>query len=181
MRDAAGSGWNKEHELFGETTMIEMLISTKPDLVRAIARCVLGLIFFAHGAQKILGWYGGPGFNATFQVFTKQLRIPAGLAVLVMSAELFGGLGLVVGLLSRIAALGIALTMFGAVLMVHRRHGLFMNWYGNQEGQGFEYHLLAIALAIVVTVKGGGAFSIDHFWYDHLRPAGATIEQVTRR
>lgn len=161
--------------------MIELLVSTRPDLALTIARCTLGIVFFAHGAQKVLGWYGGPGFNATLQVLTTQLRMPAILAMLVMFAELFGGLGLVVGFLSRIAALGIALTMLGAVAMVHRRYGLFMNWYGNQERHGFEYHLLAMALAVVVIIKGGGAFSIDHSWYEHHTAEALALELTTRR
>ena len=155
--------------------MIEGLVRTSTGWVPAIARLVLGIIFFAHGAEKMLGWFGGAGFNATLQTLTKQLRIPAPIAVLVMSAELFGGLGLIVGLLSRIAAAGIVLTMLGAIAIVNRHYGLFMDWYGNRKGHGFEYHLLAIALAVVVIVKGAGAFSIDYLWYQH--DAGQTLAQ----
>ena len=107
--------------------MIETLVSTNPDWVLTIARFTIGIIFFAHGAQMMLGWYGGQGFNATLQVLTKQLQISARLAVLVISAEFLGGLGLIVGLLSRIAAAAIAFTMLGAVAMAHRRYGLFMD------------------------------------------------------
>ena len=155
--------------------MMEVLLHTRPDWVLTIARLLLGIVFFAHGAEKMLGWFGGPGFHATLQTLTKQLRIPAPLAVLVMSAELFGGLGLIVGLLSRIAAVAIVLTMLGAIVIVNRRYGLFMDWYGNRKGHGFEYHLLAIALALVVIVKGGGAFSMDYLWYQHY--AGHTSAQ----
>src|SRR5919108_1374544 len=159
--------------------MIEALTSTSADWVLTITRLVLGFIFFAHGAQKMLGWFGGAGFNATLQVFTKQLRIPGPLAVLVMSAELFGGLGLIVGLLSRIAAVGIILTMLGAIVMVHRRFGLFMDWYGSQRGHGIEYHLLALVLALIVTVKGAGAFSIDHVWYEHPNAQASAVQETT--
>ena len=161
--------------------MIEALVSTNPDWVLTITRVVLGIVFFAHGAQKMLGWFGGPGFNATLQMLTKQLRIPGPLAVLVISAELFGGLGLIVGLLSRIAAAGIVLMLVGAVLMVHGRYGLFMNWYGNQKGHGFEYHLLAIALALAVIVNGAGAFSLDSLWYHHDIAQTSAQQQLTRR
>jgi len=161
--------------------MIDLLLGTSSDWILTIARLVLGIVFFAHGAQKMLGWYGGSGFNPTLQVFTKQLRIPAPLAVLVMSAELFGGLGLVVGLLSRIAALGVVLTMIGAVALVHWRYGLLMNWYGNQEGHGIEYHLLAFALALVVVIEGAGAFSVDHILYQHRTAQVSTLQQSTRR
>jgi putative oxidoreductase len=161
--------------------MIEGLVSTNSDWVLTVVRLVMGIIFFAHGAQKMLGWYGGPGFNGTLQVFAKQLRTPAPLAVLVISAELFGGLGLIVGLLSRIAALGIVLTMLGAVAMVHFRYGLFMNWHGNQKGHGIEYHLLAVTLALIVIVKGAGPFSIDYVWCQHQAAQATTLEQTTRK
>ena len=161
--------------------MMEMLVSTSPDWLLTIARLVIGVIFFAHGAQKMLGWYGGQGFRATMQGLTGQLRIPAPLAALVISAEFFGGLGLIVGLLSRIAALGILLAMLGAIAMVHFRHGLFMDWHGNQKGHGIEYHLLAIALALVVIVKGAGAFSIDHLLYQHYIAQTSARQQMTRR
>jgi putative oxidoreductase len=146
--------------------MIEVLLHTNADWVLTMTRLFLGVIFFAHGAQKMLGWFGGPGLHATLQTFTQHLRIPAPIAFLVLSAELFGGLGLIVGLLSRIDAVGIVLAMLGAAT-VHYRNGLFMDWYGNQKGHGIEYHLLAIALGLVVIFKGAGAFSMDYLWYQH--------------
>jgi putative oxidoreductase len=147
--------------------MVETLVSTKADSVVAMVRIVLGLIFFAHGAQKLLGWYGGPGFTRSMRSLTEQLRLPAPLAFLVICGEFFGGIGLVVGLFSRLAALGIALMMAGAVATVHFRYGLFLDWFGNKKGHGYEYHLLAIALALVVIVKGAGAFSVDRAIYKH--------------
>ncbi len=152
--------------------MVETLAGTNADWVVAIVRIVLGLIFFAHGAQKMLGWYGGTGFSRSMQMFKGQLHLSAPLALLVISGEFFGGIGLVVGLFSRLAAFGIALTMVGAVATVHFRYGLFLNWFGDKEGHGFEYHLLAIGLALVVIVKGAGAFSVDRLIYKH----AATLE-----
>ena len=146
--------------------MIKLLLHTNADWVLTMTRLFLGLIFFAHGAQKLLGWFGGPGLHATLQTFAQHLRIPAPIALLVISAELFGGLGLMLGLLSRIAAVGIVLTMLGAVA-VHYRNGLFMDWYCSRKGHGIEYHLLAIALGLVVIVKGAGAFSMDYLCYQH--------------
>ncbi len=128
---------------------------------------MLGLIFFAHGAQKMLGWYAGPGFHRSMQTLTEQLHLPAALAFLVISGEFFGGIGLVVGLFSRLAAFGVALTMVGAVATVHFRYGLFLNWFGNKEGHGYEYHFLAIALALVVIINGAGAFSVDRLIFTH--------------
>jgi len=148
--------------------MIESLTGTHADWVVGIARIVLGIIFFGHGAQKILGWYGGPGLASSMRTFTEHLHLPSTLAFLVIAGEFFGGIGLIVGLFSRIAALVIALTMVGAIATVHFRFGLFLNWFGSQEGHGIEYHLLAIALSLVVVVKGAGAFSLDRLVHEHV-------------
>ena len=141
--------------------MFRKLLTTSNDLTLTLVRLVLGVTFFMHGAQKMLGWFGGYGFHATMGFFTQQMGIPAPLAFLAICAEFFGGLGLIVGLLSRIAALGIIVNMLVAIATVHHVNGFFMNWSGQQKGEGYEYHLLAIALAIVVLVKGAGALSID--------------------
>jgi putative oxidoreductase len=140
--------------------MFHKLVDTANDRTIAIIRVILGIVFFAHGAQKALGLFGGPGFSSTIGSF-QQMGIPAWLAVLAIAAEFLGGLGLLVGLLSRIAALGIIVNMVVAILMVHSGVGLFMNWNGNQPGEGFEFHLLAIALGLAIVVKGAGAFSVD--------------------
>ncbi len=136
------------------------LLSTPNDFTLTIVRLVLGIVFFAHGAQKMLGWFGGYGFQGTMGFFTHS-GIPAPLAFLAICAEFFGGLGLIVGLLSRIAAFGIMVNMLVAIATVHRFNGFFMNWFGNQKGEGYEYHLLAIALCLVVMIKGAGALSLD--------------------
>jgi putative oxidoreductase len=141
--------------------MFSKLLATSNDLILTVIRLVLGVVFFAHGAQKMLGWFGGYGFHGTMGFFTQQMGIPAPFAFLAICAEFFGGLGLILGLLSRVAALGIIANMLVAVAMVHIGNGFFMNWTGQQKGEGSEYHLLAIALAVVVLVKGGGALSID--------------------
>jgi putative oxidoreductase len=147
--------------------MIESLTGTHGDWAVAIARIVLGIVFFAHGAQKMLGWYGGPGLASSMRTFTEHLHLPSTLAFLVIAGELLSGIGLIVGLFSRIAALVIALTMVGAIATVHFRFGLFLNWFGNQEGHGIEYHPLTIALALIVGVQGAGAFSLDRIVYEH--------------
>ena len=141
--------------------MRRKLLATSNDLTLTLVRLVLGVVFFAHGAQKMLGWFGGYGFHGTMGFFTQQMGIPAPFAFLAICAEFFGGLGLIFGLLGRIAALGIISNMLVAVATVHAHNGFFMNWSGQQKGEGFEYHLLAIALGIVVLIKGSGALSID--------------------
>ena len=140
--------------------MAERIFRTDNDYAVAAMRLVLGIVFFAHGAQKALAWFDGPGFDGTVDMFS-QMGIGAPLAVLAIAAEFLGGLGLIVGLLARIAALGVMTNMLVAIILVHRQVGFFMNWAGKQAGEGFEFHLLAIAVAVGVLVKGAGAFSID--------------------
>ena len=140
---------------------MKKLLVTPNDGTLALLRLVLGIVFFLHGSQKMLGWFGGFGFSGTMNFFTSQMHIPAVFAFLAIAAEFFGGLGLIVGLLARIAAFGIAVNMTVAVLMVHLPNAPFMNWYGNQKGEGYEYHLLALAMAITIMIRGAGAFSVD--------------------
>jgi putative oxidoreductase len=163
--------------------MIESLLRTRPDWTIAVVRMVLGLIFFAHGAQKMLGWYGGSGLAKTMRMFTEHVHLPSILAFLVIAGEFLGGVGLIVGLFSRIAALVIAVTMLGAIATVHFRFGLFLNWFGDQKGHGVEYHLLAIALAVVVVIKGAGAFSLDRVVYGYVsatEPHVASIAEARK-
>jgi len=141
--------------------MFRKLIATDDNPATLILRLVLGVVFFAHGAQKLLGWFGGPGFSGTMGMFTTYLHIPAPFAFLAIVAEFFGGLGILLGFLTRIAAFGITVNMLVAIAMVHAQFGFFMNWTGTQKGEGIEYHLLTLALTIFLMIKGGGAFSID--------------------
>jgi putative oxidoreductase len=119
------------------------------------------MIFFAHGAQKVLGWWGGPGFEGAMTGFTQQMGIPFAFALLAIMAEFLGSLGLLFGLLTRIAAFGVTMVMIVATFLVHAQHGLFMNWSGQQAGEGFEFHLLAIAIGITLMTRGAGAWSLD--------------------
>ncbi len=141
--------------------MLRRLLSTTNDPALTVVRLILGAVFFAHGAQKMLGWFGGHGFNATMTSFTHNMGIPALFAFLAIAAEFFGGLGLLVGLLGRVAAFGILCNMVVAIVLVSSHVGFFMNWFGTQKGEGYEYHLLAIALCVAILVKGSGAFSVD--------------------
>jgi putative oxidoreductase len=140
---------------------MKKLFATSNDFMLTVLRLVMGVVFFAHGAQKMLGWFGGYGFHGTMGFFTQQMGIPAPLAFLAICAEFFGGLGLILGLLSRVAAFGIICNMLVAIATVHHVNGFFMNWTGQQKGEGFEYHLLAIAIGLAILVRGAGAWSID--------------------
>lgn len=140
--------------------MLKRLMNTGNDVAFTMLRVVLGTVFFAHGCQKMLGWFGGFGFHGTMGAFT-HMGMPAPMALLIICTEFFGGLGLIVGLLTRVAALGIGCLMIGAIFIVHLQNGFFMNWMGTQKGEGFEYHLLVIAMAGALLLRGGGAFSLD--------------------
>lgn len=142
--------------------MILKIVSTDDSIATTILRLVLGIVFFAHGAQKMLGWFGGFGFAGTMGFFTGTMHIPAPLAFLAICAEFFGGFGLIIGFLTRIAVFGIATNMVVAIMTVHRAFGFFMNWTGTQEGEGFEFHLLVLAIAAFLLIRGAGAFSVDH-------------------
>jgi putative oxidoreductase len=140
---------------------MKFLFKTNNSFAPTLARLTLGIVMFPHGAQKVLGWFGGYGFSGTLHSFTDQMHIPAVFAVLAIAAEFLGSLGLITGFLSRIAAFGIAVNMIVAVQMVHGSYGFFMNWFGNQKGEGFEYHILAIGLALIVIIYGAGKASLD--------------------
>ena len=136
------------------------LIATDNDVATTILRLVLGVVFFAHGAQKVLGWFGGYGFTGTMGFFA-GMHIPAALAFLAILAEFLGGLGLIFGLLTRVAAFGIFCNMVVAVAMIHHQFGFFMNWAGTQKGEGFEFHLLVLAITVFLMIRGAGAVSVD--------------------
>jgi putative oxidoreductase len=141
--------------------MLRRLTATGTAPAITILRLVTGIVFFAHGAQKMLGWFGGYGFSGTMAFFTGTLHIPAFFAFLAICAEFFGGLGLILGLLTRVAAFGIAVNMLVAVIMVHRQFGFFANWTGTQKGEGYEFHLLALAICAFLMIQGAGPVSID--------------------
>ena len=146
--------------------MLNKLLHTENDYASLVARLALGIVIFPHGAQKVLGWFGGHGFAGTMTFFTETMGLPYLVALLVVLAEFLGSIGLIVGALTRIAALGIGSVMLGAILLVHLPNGFFMNWGGTQPGEGFEYHLLAIGLALVLILRGGGALSLDRIIAD---------------
>jgi len=141
--------------------MLKKLFQTQDDTAVFILRLFLGVVFFPHGMQKLLGWFGGYGFEGSMGFFTGTLGIPAVLAFLAIMAESLGALGLLSGLLTRVAAFGIAVNMVVAIFMLHLQHGFFMNWSGKQGGEGVEYHLLVITIAVALMIKGGGKWSID--------------------
>ncbi len=127
-----------------------------------IVRVTLGAVIFPHGAMKLFGWFGGSGVLATIDAFSQNYHMPAFLVALVIAAESLGALGLIFGLATRLWAFGIFCDMIGAICLVHWPNGFFMNWFGKQHGEGFEYHLLALGMALALMITGGGRLSMDN-------------------
>jgi putative oxidoreductase len=142
-------------------TLVERVLETEPATFLSVCRLLLGGVMFAHAAQKLLGWFGGAGLTATVESFRDTLGLPLIVGTLVVFAEFAGAVGLILGFLGRVAAACIVTVMVGAILLVHLPHGFFMNWFGTAAGEGFEYHLLAIGLAIPILARGSGAVSLD--------------------
>ena len=143
--------------------MFQQLIRTnRNDTASFVLRVVLGAVMFPHGAQKMLGWFGGKGFSATLEGLTTGGGLPWIIAFLVIIIEFFGAIALVLGFLGRLMAFSIGVVMVGAIVKAHLANGFFMNWSGQQAGEGFEYHLLAIAMAIALTLTGSGRWSVDN-------------------
>ena len=122
---------------------------------------ILGCVILPHGAQKLLGWFGGFGFTNTMTYFTQTAGLPWVVAFLVIMGESFGSLGLILGFFTRLSAFGLICIMLGAIITVHIPNGFFMNWFGKQAGEGFEYHLLVIGISIPLLINGGGKYSVD--------------------
>jgi putative oxidoreductase len=141
--------------------MIRRLLETSSQFGPLLLRVFLGVVMFPHGAQKMLGWFGGHGFSATMQAFTQGMHIPAPFAFLAIFTEFFGSLALILGLLTRLSAFGIAVVMMVAIFTTHLPNGFFMNWTGTQKGEGFEFHLLMLGMALTLMIMGGGCFSAD--------------------
>ena len=151
--------------------MFGMLVETDGNWSAFVLRFALGIVMFAHGAQKVLGWFGGAGFSGTVEVFTQKMHFPLWIVLLLMFIEFFGAIGLMAGFLTRLAAFGIGCAMAVCALMYHLPNGLFMNWFGKQAGEGFEYHILLLSICVALLIQGGGALSLDQklMRMNHLR------------
>jgi len=144
-----------------QSRVVKLLDTNEENTALLVQRIVLGFVMFPHGAQKLFGWYGGYGFSGTMGFFVETMHIPTPLAFLVIVGESLGAIALVLGLCTRIAAFGISAIMVGAICMSHLQFGFFMNWFGNQQGEGYEYHLLMLALSMPLLVWGGGRLALD--------------------
>ena len=141
--------------------MKNKIFNTNNDLTGLIIRLTLGLILFPHGAQKMLGMFGGYGFSGTMNFFTGTLHLPWIIGFLVIIIEFVGALSLIAGFASRIWSALTIILFIGIIFTSHLGNGFFMNWFGNQKGEGYEYHLLVIGLSLATLVNGSGKYSAD--------------------
>jgi len=141
--------------------MLKKILNTDDSVTQLVLRLMLALVFFPHGAQKVFGWFGGNGFSATMGFFVDKAGIPWGLAFLAVLAESAGVVALFFGIFTRIAALGIVVNMIVCAAGNHVKNGFFMNWMGQQQGEGFEFHILAVAIGLALIISGGGKWSLD--------------------
>jgi len=142
-------------------TFMKYLFQTNDNFSYWVPRVILGCVMFPHGAQKLFGWFGGFGFTNSMTYFTQTAGLPWIIAFLIIMGESLGSLGLIVGFFTRLSALGLICIMVGAIITVHIPNGFFMNWFGKQAGEGFEYHLLVIGMSIPLLISGGGKYSVD--------------------
>jgi len=141
-------------------SMLRAIMETSDDRIPMLGRLALGIVILPHGAQNLLGWFGGPGIEGALGYYT-AIGIPSFLAWMALVTQFFGGLALIIGFVGRVAAFAIALDLLAAVITQHWSVGFFMNWNGTLKGEGFEFHILAVTLAVIVIIRGSGALSID--------------------
>ena len=151
------------------TTFMKYLFQTNDKFSYWVPRVILGCVILPHGAQKLFGWFGGFGFTNTMTYFTQTAGLPWIIAFLIIMGESLGSLGLIVGFFTRLSALGLICIMVGAIITVHIPNGFFMNWFGKQAGEGFEYHLLVIGMCIPLVISGGGKYSVDVLIHKNFR------------
>jgi putative oxidoreductase len=141
---------------------MKKIFATNENASATIIRIVLGLILFPHGAQKLLGWFGGYGFNGTMGFLTGPAGLPSIIGFLVIIIEFFGALALLFGFATRLVSIGLIALFTGIVFTGHLDNGFFMNWSGQQKGEGYEFHLLVIGMALSLLISGAGKWSADY-------------------
>ncbi len=138
-----------------------LIFGTDDSIAQLFLRLALGIVIFPHGAQKAFGWFGGSGLLKTIEVFADKMHFPPPLTLVLIFIEVFGSIGLILGFFTRFSALGIGASMAICAYMNHFQNGFFMNWFGQQKGEGFEFHILVVGIALALLIKGGGLFSVD--------------------
>lgn len=151
-----------------------LALDKRTDVALLIIRLSLGGVIFAHGAQKLLGWFGGFGYEATMNYFTQTVGIPYLIGLLVILGESLGAVALVIGLFGRFMSFSILIIMMGALYFDHGKNGFYMNWFGNRPGgEGYEFDLLTFGLSLSIVLLGSGSFSVDHLLYRKVRTVSA--------
>ena len=140
--------------------MYRFIYKTSNSPAQLIIRLALAVVIFPHGAQKVFGWFGGPGFSKTLQIFS-GMGFPPWSTVLLMIIETLGSLFLAFGILTRLCAMAIGTSITICMFMHHVQNGFFMNWFGKQQGEGIEYHILVIGIVLALVISGGGMLSAD--------------------
>lgn len=140
--------------------MLIQFLRTDNSPAQFFIRLALGVVMFPHGAQKIMGWFGGPGFAKTLQAFA-GMGFPMWSVIILMVVESIGPLLMIAGFLTRLWAIGIGASITICMFVNHVQNGFFMNWLGQQKGEGFEYHILVIGICLALLIKGGGMLSVD--------------------
>lgn len=143
----------------------DLLIAPAASLGELLLRITLAAVLFPHGAQKVLGWFGGPGWRQSYDFFTKS-GIPGPLALTAMLTEFLAPIALLLGFMTRPAALGVVILMIVA-MSKHIHNGFFMNWFANKKGEGFEYHIIYIGAALALFFTGAGVFSLDALFFGY--------------
>jgi len=157
--------------------VLKKLLATSDSVSLTVIRSTVGIVILAHGLQKLFGWFGGHGVSGTIEAFDRYFGFPAAVTILVILAESFGALSLVLGFLSRFCAAAIGLVMLGAIYFVTGRWGFFMNWYSEQRGEGFELHVLVLGMVLALILEGGGRWSVDRAlwtWLSKRQDAGVS-------
>ncbi len=138
-----------------------LIFGTDDSISQVFLRLALSIVIFPHGAQKAFGWFGGAGLLKTIEIFSEKMHFPPLLTLLLIFIEVFGSIGLFLGFFTRLSALGIGTSMAVCAYLNHIQNGFFMNWFGQQKGEGFEFHILVVGMALSLLIKGGGLLSID--------------------
>ncbi|EMO52226.1 DoxX family protein [Leptospira noguchii] len=147
--------------------MVQNFFSTKESFFPLLLRLGLSICIFPHGAQKLLGWFGGAGYETSMDYLVNTAQFPTALSTLAIVSEFFGSIGILLGFCTRLSAFGITCTLAVAG-WTHKEIGFFMNWFGNQNGEGFEYHILSVSMGLSLLLFGGGSWSLDSWIYDRL-------------
>lgn len=146
--------------------MRQKIFNTNNDWTGLVTRLTIGLIIFPHGAQKVFGWFGGPGFTNEMKFLTETLQLTWLIAFLVIIIEFFGAISLIIGFASRLWCIAMIILFTGIIFTEHASNGFFMNWFGTQKGEGYEYHLLVIGLSLSTLINGSGKYSIDRIFFN---------------